>query len=144
VKKYLITEAMKQDIERGVARYPTLLMELRTLEPDTTIERLDALTAEFNRAVISWKANEELDRQTIERLEAERDAAFAMSRCQCGTDEACANLARVNAENAALKADALRYRWLQEVGDDEWDAVCYESKEWQNAYIDAAIKGEKP
>ena len=28
----------------------------------------------------------------IERLTNERDAAFAMSRCECGTDEACTNL----------------------------------------------------
>ena len=37
----------------------------------------------------------------IETLTAERDAAFAMSRCE--TDEACANLARLTAEVAKWK-----------------------------------------
>lgn len=46
----------------------------------------------------------------IDGLTKERDAAFAMSRCECGTDEACANLVakdgeieRLQAENAALR-----------------------------------------
>lgn len=39
----------------------------------------------------------------VERLTAERDAAFAMSKCECGTDEACANLGRLHAEVEALR-----------------------------------------
>lgn len=46
----------------------------------------------------------------IDGLTKERDAAFAMSRCECGTDEACANLVakdgeieRLQAENTALR-----------------------------------------
>ena len=34
---------------------------------------------------------------------AERDAAFAMTRCECGADEACANLARMGAEIERLR-----------------------------------------
>lgn len=36
-------------------------------------------------------------------LRAERDAAFAMSRCECGADEACANLARLRAEKDEMR-----------------------------------------
>lgn len=52
----------------------------------------------------------------IERLTKERDAAFAMSRCECGTDEACANLVakdkeieRLRAENAKLTVACATY-----------------------------------
>lgn len=36
-------------------------------------------------------------------LRAERDAAFAMSKCECGADEACANLARLRADMAEIR-----------------------------------------
>jgi len=51
---------------------------------------------------------------TAERdsLRAERDAAFAMSRCECGTDEACANLAKLRAEVERLTDQA-----MQQVGE---------------------------
>lgn len=54
------------------------------------------------------------DRQTSERerlaeeceqLRAERDEAFRMSRCECGTNECCANLVKHSAELAALRAE---------------------------------------
>lgn len=52
----------------------------------------------------------------IERLTKERDAAFAMSRCECGTDESCANLVakdgeieRLQAENAKLTVACAAY-----------------------------------
>lgn len=48
----------------------------------------------------------------ISRLTAERDAAFAMSQCQCGTGEACANLVALAAERDALREDAQRWRWV--------------------------------
>lgn len=38
-----------------------------------------------------------------DRLTAERDAAFAASRCQCATDEACRELAKLHAEVAKLR-----------------------------------------
>ncbi len=50
----------------------------------------------------------------IARLTAERDAAFAMSRCECATDEACAELAKLRAEVAGLRADAERYRYIRD------------------------------
>lgn len=37
------------------------------------------------------------------RLLAERDAAFKMSRCECGPDECCANLVRLHKEIARLQ-----------------------------------------
>jgi hypothetical protein len=43
-------------------------------------------------------------REEVARLTKERDAAFAMSRCECSADEACANLVKLQAELAALKA----------------------------------------
>lgn len=52
----------------------------------------------------------------IDGLTKERDAAFAMSRCECGTDEACANLVakdgeieRLQAENAKLTVACAAY-----------------------------------
>ena len=36
-------------------------------------------------------------------LRAERDSAFAMSKCECGADEACANLARLRAEKDEMR-----------------------------------------
>lgn len=46
----------------------------------------------------------------IERLKSERDASFAMSRCECGTDEACANMASYRAEIARLTEENKRLR----------------------------------
>lgn len=37
----------------------------------------------------------------IERLKRERDAAFAMSRCECSPDECCANLVALKAKQVA-------------------------------------------
>lgn len=44
----------------------------------------------------------------IERLTNERDAAFAMSRCECGTDEACANLVAKDDEIERLREQLVR------------------------------------
>lgn len=41
----------------------------------------------------------------VAELEAQRDAAFAMSKCECGPDEACQNLAKSSARITALEAD---------------------------------------
>ena len=38
-----------------------------------------------------------------ERLTRERDAAFRMSRCECGPDECCANLVKLHEEIARLR-----------------------------------------
>ena len=38
-----------------------------------------------------------------DQLLAERDAAFAMSRCECNSDEACANLAKLHADVERLR-----------------------------------------
>ena len=39
----------------------------------------------------------------IQQLVAERDAAFAMSKCECETNEACANLVNLHAEVTYLE-----------------------------------------
>jgi hypothetical protein len=90
VNKYLITEAMKQELESLLAHHPTQLMELRTLEPDTTIERLTAETKDLNDM---YRASE----IEVERLKAERDA---MQAAYGKADEICDGLL---IENAALK-----------------------------------------
>jgi hypothetical protein len=77
--------------------------------------------------------------------QAERDAAFEMSRCECGTDEACANLARLHRERDAAVADAERYRWLRDVAWSRAAAILYTERygpeDW-DAALDAARKGE--
>lgn len=56
----------------------------------------------------------------IERLRRERDAAFSLSRCECGTDECCRNLvasitraesAERERDEARAERDALRERF---------------------------------
>lgn len=75
---------------------------------DDIVQRLRGmrLPAGYNTDVLVSAADE------IERLRAERDAAFAMSRCECDTDEACTNLIAHlrRAEHAEEERDALRAR----------------------------------
>jgi len=52
-------------------------------------------------------------RREVERLTEERNAAFAMSRCECAASEFCAQLVAAETEVEALRADAERYRWLR-------------------------------
>jgi len=84
--------------------------------------------------------------EELAKVKAERDAAFEMSRCECGTDEACANLARLHRERDAAVADAERYRWLRDVAWSRGDAILYTERygpeDW-DAAIDAARKGER-
>jgi hypothetical protein len=57
-----------------------------------------------------WNACEEAAdeiyrlRARVAELEAERDAAFEMSRCECDSDEACRNLAALHRRVAELEA----------------------------------------
>lgn len=69
----------------------------------------------------------------IELLRKERDAAFAMSRCECGPDECCANLRvlHLRAENEAL--DAERYRWLRRRAC--WGYISGEGSEAKDVYV---------
>lgn len=50
----------------------------------------------------------------IAALEAERDAAFQMSRCECASDEACRNLVAKDARIAELEATLERRRILSD------------------------------
>lgn len=45
----------------------------------------------------------QLERELQEAIK-ERDAAFAMFKCECGTDEACRNLAALHSNLASVKA----------------------------------------
>ena len=88
--------------------------------PYCTIERL---TAERDELLAERQAHTDkvaLYMRECTRLEAERDAAFSMSRCECGIEEACANLVRLAAErDAALAASRhetdLRQQALEEI-----------------------------
>ena len=93
------------------------------------------LAEEYGLSVFSESAQIIVILRTIvERLTAERDAAFAMSKCECSPDEACANLVRLTAERDeasrqmgvacaqqfyfqadrdALQTDAARYRFMR-------------------------------
>ena len=52
-------------------------------------------------------------RREVALLTEERNAAFAMSRCECAASEFCAQLVAAETEVEALRADAERYRWLR-------------------------------
>lgn len=52
-----------------------------------------------------------------ERLRAERDAAFKMTKCECGPDEACANLVKAWAERDAKAMFAARLENMSKNGD---------------------------
>lgn len=100
--------------------------------PGTGNQWEDVVDADFAR---------QLERELAEALK-ERDAAFAMFKCECGTDEACRNLAALHSNLASVKArldtsdamlreewaahqdtkanlaearrDAARYRWMRD------------------------------
>ena len=88
-----------------------------------------------------------------ERLDALRlaDALERMSLSTKWDKQAAAELRRLHAENAALRADAERYRWLRDQREDDGIAVVMKNKHIKdglscaeniNNYIDAA-RGEK-
>lgn len=61
--------------------------------------------------------------QTLEQdnewLRAERDAAFAMSKCECSEDEACRNLVAAEARATAAEAENQRLRAQIEAAESE-------------------------
>ena len=76
---------------------------------------IDELEASKSRLIEQLEKNGALMGEAADRIDAllhERDAAFKMSRCECGSDEACANLAKLLAENDALQQDAARIDWI--------------------------------
>ena len=65
--------------------------------PESLVEQLhDRLREALDRATTAEAA--------LATAEAERDAAFAMSKCECGAEEACRNI--VAAHNEALEKAA--------------------------------------
>lgn len=77
------------------ARLAADLIETYMADADAHVCRLDLVRRQEDeiRDIKAENAN----------LRAERDAAFAMSKCECGADEACANLARLRADMAELR-----------------------------------------
>jgi DNA repair exonuclease SbcCD ATPase subunit len=51
-----------------------------------------SLLADIKRQITAMKNELSLKDKRIAELETERDAAFALSRCECGAEEACRNL----------------------------------------------------
>jgi len=82
-------------------------------------------------------------RREVERLTQERDAAFAMSKCECSADEACANLAAARREVEALRADAERYRWLRAGvrGERDTSGVAYFQTRMVAPVLDNIMRG---
>lgn len=84
-----------------------------------TNAELDALVAQL-RDDGTWPMFDAAD--AITQLRAERDAAFKMSKCECGPDECCANLAKLHNDLAAarkLLADA----WAWFIDDNDLEAA---------------------
>ena len=74
--------------------------------------------------------------EEIERLTKERDAAFELSRCECESNEACANLVakdneieRLTAENAALRKDAERIDLLEKMANSIGGLLLHDGSE---------------
>lgn len=57
------------------------------------VERLNVKTHIITKYALRFEQKD----AEIERLKAERDAAFDLSRCECASDEACANQVRKDA-----------------------------------------------
>jgi hypothetical protein len=69
-----------------------------------TNDELDALVARLQRGYPPDVDPFEVA-DAITALRAERDAAFKISRCECGADECCANLVKLHNELAAARAE---------------------------------------
>jgi hypothetical protein len=87
-----ILDLLAREIEAKDALYSELARVKAERE-----ENLAAGQAAANRA--------ERAESALSTLRAERDAAFAMSRCECGGDEVCRNLSAMHADRTALRAE---------------------------------------
>jgi chromosome segregation ATPase len=106
-----LAKALEQDHAEDRTNFDHMIQAaaaLRTLSAElaAAIESNTALRVEAGTLHSMGVADiNKIQALTAERdsLRAERDAAFAMSRCECGTDEACANLAKLRAEVERLR-----------------------------------------
>ena len=63
-------------------------------------------------------------RRQKERLREERDAAFAMSKCECGPDECCANLVRLHRDLAAAREALQKIAAIEnKMYGPDWDEI---------------------
>ncbi len=76
---------------------------------DQIPEAIAKLRAERDREIFLRQQSEDL----CAAIQDQRDAAFKMSKCECGPDECCANLVRMGADLAAARAALAEARvWL--------------------------------
>ena len=87
--------------------------------------------------------------QATEALRAERDAAFRMSRCECASDECCANLVK-HQQRAERLAEALRdaatsmQTIADKAGRDEYLMTMDEVRGYANSRANAALAALHP
>ena len=79
-----------------------------------------------------------LERLTAENTQLENNNVWQATKIVEHLD----TIEHLTAERDALRADAERYRWLQDADENQWSTLMYETTDWQDAYIDAAM-GEK-
>lgn len=90
---------------------------------DDAQSQLDALHEEVARLKLQALSDNGQWIEEVARLTKERDATFAMSRCECSADEACANIAKLQAELAALKAQPTDVDALMALADEYAEAA---------------------
>ncbi len=98
-------------------------------------------------AITAW--NRRAPDQATEALRAERDAAFRMSRCECASDECCANLVK-HQQRAERLAEALRdaatsmQTIADKAGRDEYLMTMDEVRGYANSRANAALAALHP
>ena len=98
------------------------------------------------RAIEAW--NLRAPDQATEALRAERDAAFRMSRCECASDECCANLVK-HQQRAERLAEALRdaatsmQTIADKAGRDEYLMTMDEVRGYANSRANAALAAQQ-
>jgi hypothetical protein len=85
--------------------------------------RTDAAIDDSYKGFVGVNFARHLERE-LAAMTAERDVAFKMSRCECGTEECCANLVRIQKECAELRKDAERYRTARQMNPRMWKEAC--------------------
>jgi hypothetical protein len=146
----IVVERLKMDTNDRIAALEAENAELRVLESEAaarhreTLAELAKVREERDAYMLLSKMRPapQADMVPAEELaaaQAERDAAFEMSRCECGTDEACANLARLHKERDAAVEDAERLRFLLSAPGDMTLRLHNTRPDLRLAMIDAAI-----
>ena len=101
--------------------------------------------AEFKSAHDKWSGTRHALLTYIERIERERDLVLAANRGLRlfdaeSLETAKARIAALEAENAALRADAERYRWLR--ANAQWMYPSSEGSDQKHAYLTVTGYGD--